>query len=265
MRTDEHQSSEIRDRNSVQSVERAIHVLAAIARSARPLSPAEIASSVGLSRTAAYRLLRALEKTGAVTRLRDGRHEVGYLLRGLGAGEQHAKLRLIAAGTMLALRGECGDETVGLYVPISAAEFICIETIPARHPIHHVERLYRPIPIARGATSLVLLADALHRHGAPVVRAYLGGLPEPVRPNSIEHQLRRAAEVAGHGYATSAEDRTPDSASVSVPILEPDGQLVGALTVSTLVSRFDADSASTWATAMRSAAQAISAQLVETR
>jgi DNA-binding IclR family transcriptional regulator len=240
---DRGQSPEVlRDRNSVQSVERALDVLSTLGRAGCPVSPADLAVQCGLSQTGIYRLLRALEKGRAVQRTADGEFAVGALVFELSSRNDFLGwLRTQAAPVMLQVRQAFDGETVGLYVSSNAAEFHCIESMPSLMPIRHVEPLFEPVPIARGGTSLVMLANLLALHGAEYVVHFLRALPKAVALESVSDQLRRVEGVAADGFAVSEGQRVPGVVSISAPIGSLEQPIVGALTVSGPASRCSID------------------------
>lgn len=222
-----------RDRNSVASVEKALVIWRALGRSPAPLSVRDVADTVGVSHTSCYRIMRALEKSGAVARAEDSRFTIGHLAYELAAGnEPHQRMRAAAGGPMLTIRQQCGGETVGLYVPVNSTEVVCVESLSGWHEIRHTEVLYRPILLGRGATSLVFLADMLTRHGDDAVIHYLAGLPPPALALPVPDLLALVHRVAEVGHALSQGTRIPGLAALSVPVYGQLDRTVAAVTLS---------------------------------
>ena len=261
MRTD----IEPRDRNSVQSVEKAIGLLRLLGAAGRPLPPAELAHRAGLSRTTVHRLLRALEKGGAVARPSGtADYALGYLAHELASvTDHHSRLRATAAAPMLDLRRRCGGETVGLYVPVSSAEFMCIDMLPGLHGMRHVETLYRPIAMALGATSSIFLAAAVQRHGWDMVRAMLTepSSTEPVEGYDV--MVRLVQMSLEQGYAASTGLRIAGLGAISAPILGQFGQALAAVTVSGLAERFRGPDVEQWIRALRETTAEIARRLAD--
>ncbi|MHB9150879.1 MAG: IclR family transcriptional regulator [Thermoleophilia bacterium] len=254
------QSADKRDRNSVQSVEKALSLLCELGNMNQPASPAQLAEACNLSSTASYRLLRALEKGRAVERLPTGKYVLGFLPHELATSfDRHAWLKAAAILPLLRVRGLCNGETVGLYVRINFGQFTCIEYVPGLHPIQHEERLYRPIDIARGGSSLVFLADTWSRYPQGVLESYLSGLPEGIRPDSYPKKLEQIIETKVNGYAVSCGNRIPGVGGLAVPVLGRFGQLLAVLILSAPANRLN-ESATTWLSwlpHMKAAAEAI--------
>lgn len=247
-----------RDRNSVRSVENAMDVLRTLGSSDVPLSPADIAARTGLTRTQVHRLIRALEKKSAVARdAGTATYVLGHLTQALaGANDHHRLWRVLAAAPMHALRGHTG-ETVSLYVPVNAAEFMCIEMLPAAHGVRHVETLYQPIPMSLGATSTVFLAATVRRHGWDILPAMLVGRLDPDR---FEAMIRLVQHFAEHGYAYSSSLRIAGLSAISTAVHGPMGRTVAALTVSGVDERFAQSTRAQWITALRETAAELERQ-----
>ena len=246
-----------RDRNSIRSVENAMDVLRALGSSDVPLSPGEIAAQTGLSRTQVHRLIRALEKKSAVARdAGTATYALGHLTQALaGANDHHRRWRVLAAAPMHELRARCG-ETISLYVPVNAAEFMCIEMLPAMHGVRHVETLYQPIQMSLGATSTVFLAATVQRHGWDVLPAMLVGRLDPDR---FQAMVRLVQQFTEQEYAYSSGLRIAGLSAISTAVHGPMGRTVAALTVSGVDERFTSADRAEWIAALRTAAIALEA------
>jgi DNA-binding IclR family transcriptional regulator len=215
-------------------VEKAARLLRLLAESPAGVAPAALARELRFSRAATHRLLRALEKSGFVRHDADSDAFVlGYRLIEMVASHpgQHLELRRRAAGAMLALRHATG-ESVSLYALVSGAEFVCLETIPGIHEIRRHESPGHVVPLARGATSMALLAARLKREGAASLRAYLEGLEAPERPGDVDTYCARLGAVAESGFAYTVGERIEGAASISAAIEDGNGLATAALTVS---------------------------------
>ena len=107
------------------------------------------------------------------------------------------------------------QETASFYVRDGDRRVCLLRHNSPRSARHHLEE-GASHPLDRGAAGMVLQAFAGKR----------GRIP---------------AEVRRQGWAVSLGDRDPDLAAVAVPLLNAGGTMLGALTVSGLLSRFAAD------------------------
>ena len=249
-----------RDPNSSQTVEKAIQILRAIGSTEGPLSVGAVAQETGFSPTAVRRIVRALEKAGAVSRP-DGVHlQIGWMIRGLSTGaEWHDLLKHVAAPTMMGLRRGCGGETVGLYVAINSTEFICIEALSGLHDLIHVERKYRPIPMDKGATSRIFLVQRLRRYGEAALLDFLVELGEGTQAPSIVRDVKRAAR---QGYAQSKSTRFAGMTGISAPIETARGEPIAAITISGASERFRPKELPQWIEQCKGAASHIQSRFL---
>src|SRR5699024_5868215 len=136
------------------TVDNAFAVLRHLSNQSEPISPGQLGAQLGLSPGSLYRLLNSLENASAIRRLEGGRIALGDLAVELAASmDYNPRLREAALPSMRKLRDEFKNGSVGLYMRLSAAEMTCITAIEGPVDFYR-ERLYRTIPIARGAVSL---------------------------------------------------------------------------------------------------------------
>jgi IclR family KDG regulon transcriptional repressor len=225
---------------SVQSVERAGALLQAIAAGDQVgQSGAALAAVTGISKPAAYRILRALERIGFVAHNDvDGRFSIGIGAREVANGPSwNGVLRRAALGEMQHLRALTA-ETVSLYVPRSAFDIVCVETLASTLSIRYEDGIGRRVSIALGATGTVLLADLARVEGIAAVRTLLDGLDSAEMPqggiSAVLDRLPQATEV----YCSTIGERVPGSAAISAPIRRGERRAVAALTISGPVQRF---------------------------
>lgn len=251
-----------RDRNSVASVEKAMLLVATIARAGRPMTPAELADASGLSLTAVYRLLRALAKSKAVERLPRGSYVLGYLAQELGTAiDTRGRIKQAAASAMVDLRDGCGGETVGLYTRLNLGQFTCIETLPGYARYRYLEHLDRPIPIACGGTSLVLLADTWTHYGPDFVGRYLRSVRRAVPRLSPTEQIERIEKVHDQRYAVSHGTRLPGMSAIAAPVEDEIGQIVAIITLSAPTVRLNSLAIGAWRPKVTAAAREVAARL----
>lgn len=178
------------------------------------LSLAALAERTGLYKSTILRLAASLERFGYLRRTEAGTFRLGPSLwrlgslyrRGFDLGEQiRPELRRLVEAT---------QETASFYVR-EGEERICLYRINSPRPIrHHLEEGAR-LPLARGAAGRVLLA-------------FTG------EPGEWAARTRR------DGFYVSLGERDPEVGAAAVPVLDPAGELHGALAVSALITRFDA-------------------------
>ena len=109
-------------------------------------------------------------------------------------------------------------------------EVLFVERLGAPGAAVNYTRIAGRMPLHAASSGLVLLA-----HGPAELQDRVLGEPLKVftdRTICTERQLRTAlAEVRGHGYILCAGHIYPDTAGVAVPIRDPSGRVLAALSV----------------------------------
>jgi DNA-binding IclR family transcriptional regulator len=204
-------------------LDKGLAVLQAVRHAPRNLS--ELHAATGLPRATAHRLAVALEVHGLLRRDDEGRFELGLELAALGR-EAAARypLAVIARPMLTALRDDTG-ESVQLFVREGDARR-CVASLQSPHALRWI--------VAEGAVLT------------------LGS-------GSAGHVL--ADEAPRAGWVQSVEEREPGVASVSAPILGPDGSVVAAVSVSGPIERMTRQPGKRFGAAVAAAARAITAAL----
>lgn len=197
----------------VEAVERAFKILDCFDADSPALTLAELARRTDLYKSTILRLAVSLERFGYVVREESGRFRLGPNVWRLGAAY---RLSFDFARVMrpeLKVLSDITNETASYYVREGAVRICLFRSEPSR-AIRHAITEGASMPLERGASGRVLLAfSGAEGEGDPEIRAA--------------------------GYAISLGERDPEVAAVSLPVVAKSGQLLGALSVSGLISRFD--------------------------
>ncbi len=222
-------------REGVDAVERALAILAAFSEQAQELSLAELARRTGLYKSTILRLAASLEHTRFLTRGSDGTCRLGPELWRLGSLYRRSfDLGEYVRPTLRALV-EATQETASFYIR-DGDQRICLYRLNSpRSARHHLDEGVR-LPLGRGAAGRVLLAFT-------------------ERGDSSLQAIRDAGLVVSRG------ERDPEVAAVSAPVIDSAGHLRGALSLSTLMSRFDEAAERKLVEAIAPAAKQLAARL----
>jgi IclR family acetate operon transcriptional repressor len=213
-----------------QAVGRAVALLKAFRPESPELRLQDLCSRVGLNKTTAYRLLKALEGEGLVERApggdawRLGPEIVALGSRALGGVDlraaAHEEIRALAAETR---------ETVTLEV-LAGAETLILDEAMGSHVIGTIPSVGTRWPAHATSTGKALLAEL-----SPEGRTAL--LPKPLaRPTArtigdrsvLERELQR---VVARGWATSLEELEPGFVAVAAVVRSAGAKPVGAISV----------------------------------
>ena len=197
-------------------VDKSVAILASVALAPRAL--ADLVTATALPRATAHRLAVALETHRMLARDADGRFVLGPRL-----GELAAALPdpvVAAAGPVLAwVRDECG-ESAQLYRR-DGAERVCVAAAERAHGLRTTVPLGTRLPLTAGSGAQVLCAWS-----------------DPASLAGLETFSERSlGEVRRRGWAQSIGQREAGVASVSAPVLSPEGELLAAVSVSGPIER----------------------------
>jgi DNA-binding IclR family transcriptional regulator len=203
-------------------VDRVASILAAL--EAGPATLASLMGSTGLPRATAHRLAVALGRHGLVGRDDEGRFVPGVALIGLGhAAAEALPLRTLARPLLELLRDETG-ESVQLFVAEDGWRR-CVLSLPSPHALRWIVAEGSLLPLDRGSAGRLLLSGARD------------------------------------GWVESMEEREPGVASVSAPVLGPDGRVAAAVSVSGPIERLSRAPGARFGAATTAAGQAITEAL----
>lgn len=224
-------------------LDKAVQVLRAT--TASPTGLAELCAVTGLPRATAHRLAVGLEVHGLLARDDSGRWRPGPLLAVLAAGSPD--LLVVAANEVLpALRDRTG-ESVQLYRRDGLSR-ICIAVAEPAAGLRDTVPLGSRLPMTAGSGAKVLTAWA----EPATARAIL---PEATFTERVLTDVRRK------GWAQSVAERETGVASVSVPVRDPAGEVIAAVSVSGPVERIGRRPGERWAADLLDASAALTARL----
>jgi DNA-binding IclR family transcriptional regulator len=248
--------------SGVQSIDRAVRVLAAFTPERPIAGVSDIARLTGMSRSTVHRLLTALAAHGLVQQLAESpTYSLGpRLLSFAETARGHLTLDRQAEPIMTWLRDESG-ETVGLHV---------LDATPARRTVAQVEstqalrRTYTdigaPRPVHQGAPGKVLLAYADEALRQKVLRSKLIAADgETVVPAAT---MRAELEgIRERGWAMSLQERVVGVVALAVPVYDHTGRVIAALSISIPAARAGRAELEALAPVAMSAARTLSARL----
>jgi DNA-binding IclR family transcriptional regulator len=200
----------------VQSVQRAVGLLKAIAESLVPPTAAELAERCSLNRTTAWRILQTLEDEGVLDRdPQTNRYSTGYELTRFAANADESLLR-VARPHLVELSGQTG-ETVSLAVP-RGLELVYVEQIQAPH-VMAADWLGRAVPLHGTSTGKALLAWLSASELDDVLSEPLASFTEATitDPAGLRAELD---DVRRLGYAASRGELEASLWGVSAAVLD---------------------------------------------
>ena len=197
-------------------------VLLEIVADEGPISFAALVEATGLTRPTVHRLVRALEDHGLLGRDTRGAVRLGGRLVGWGArAARSLGLAQVAGPVLDSLLAQTG-ESAQLYVR-DGDRRVCVASAERTSGLRDTVPLGASLPLTAGSGGAVLLAWAADADRFPTVSA------------------ARLAAVRDQGWAASVGEREPGVASVSAPVRDGSGAVLGAVSVSGPVDRLGRD------------------------
>ncbi|MCF2531540.1 IclR family transcriptional regulator [Yinghuangia soli] len=224
---------------SIASVERAMDVLLLFGRSGQPdLGVTEIGNELGLTKAAVHRILTALRSRRLISAdPTTRRYALGPAAVALGrAYLARTDLRLLAAPELRALSAESG-ETATLSVRRGDTRLYVDQVVPPQDLRIDVA-LGTPYPMHAGASSKVMLAFLADEEiEVFLTQRNLEALTDRTITNTAKLR-KEIAQIRKRGYATSQGERQEGAAAIAAPVLDYDGFMIAALSVTGPQSRF---------------------------
>ncbi|HEY3264193.1 MAG TPA: IclR family transcriptional regulator [Actinomycetota bacterium] len=225
-------------------LDRSVEILRAVDDGARTL--AQLVAATGLTRTTAFRLVKALEAHGLLRAEGGDGYRLGPLLRRLGVrAAADAPLAGVAHPVLERLTLTTGESSQ-LYVRAGDVR-VCVASVESPNELRTIVAVGAELPLARGSAGKVLLAFSPQRDRD----RFRGQAADPERFD------RELAIVRRRGWAQSAEEREPGVGSVSAPVFGAEGDVAAAVSVSGPVARLRGNLGRRYAAAVVAAARDI--------
>lgn len=214
----------------VQSVDRAVTILEALAESPEELGITQLGHRLGVHKATASRLVSTLAEHGLVERTPGSdKYRLGFgLVRLASAVASGLELVRQARPSLERLAEETG-ETVNL-AALDGDQVVNIDQITAAHLIVNVNWVGKRTPLHCTSNGKVLLA-----HLPEPERLHLLARPlERLTPNTIvdaEALRRELDEVRARGYAHTLEELEVGLNAVAAPVRAAGGSVVAAVSV----------------------------------
>lgn len=240
---------------------KAVQMLRVLADSDRPLGPTEVARLTGIDRSTAHRILSTLATEQIVARVdSNGTYQLGSGLAALGlVAANRLDLRHVARPHLEALHARCG-ETVNLGL-LDKDSILYIDMIESSHGLRMAASIG-----TRDSLVVTALGKAMLARMPVGQRTFLiEHLPLVHRtPYSIQSraELSAAVETARvQGYALDNQETEVGACCVGAAITGPEGNVIGAVSASIPLIRFEPERRDEIVDAVVETARAISLDL----
>lgn len=241
----------------VQSVDRALDVIEALANRPVPLGVSEIARVTGLPQGTVHRLLLALQARGYVRRDAERKYAIGAAA--IRFSEAAHQALVTASRPYLARVVELCGETSNLAV-LEDTQVVYVAQSPSPHMLRTFDEVGRRVPVHSTAVGKVLLT------GMPNARVLellsRAGMPSRTA-HTITDPTRLVSELEGvreRGYAVDDQEQEQGVRCVAVPVHDHDGVVAG-ISVSGPAERFSRHDAEALSRPLARVADAFAAEV----
>jgi DNA-binding IclR family transcriptional regulator len=207
-------------------LDRSVAILEAVERGARSFT--DIREATGYPRSTTHRLIASLEEHGFLTSIGPHGYTFGpRLLRFGTTAMRDLPLRDLARPALVRL-AEASGESAQLYV-LAGDRRICVDAVDSTNELRTIVAPGAVLPLMTGSGGTILLAFC----SEPDLEWILRHAGERTPPEPLpERLMHRIATARRRGWSHSIGEREEGVASVSAPVLNGDGGLVGAVSVS---------------------------------
>jgi IclR family transcriptional regulator, KDG regulon repressor len=249
----------------LQTLNRAIAILDCFTQENTELGVREIARLVDLSSSATGRLLAAMKESGILSQ---DPHTRAYSMGArvlTWAGVYNATLD-VRNRSLPAIQElhHATRETISLYV-LEGDERLCIERLESPQTVRIVTRVGKRLPLYAGSAGKVMLAYLPARRQ----EAYIESVSlDPLTPKTItdpDTLRQELARIREQGCAISYGEWIEDAAGVAAPILNQDGEIIAAVSISGPILRFNQENVVRYCDEVRQVAAEISMNMGYTR
>jgi DNA-binding IclR family transcriptional regulator len=215
-------------RSGAQAVERALGVLRCV-EADDSVGITELAQRTGLTVSTAHRLARTLTEAGLLIQdRRSERYQLGPALVVLGRKAEQ-RLGYRQALPLLEELAEATGESINLGIR-AGNEVRVVLDVESRQPLRFAQAPGSRVPMHVSAMGKCLLA------GSGDIDDQINGLGDLVqathRTITDRDQLHAELElVRERGWALNDEDRNPGVRAIAAPVSQPDGSVVGAVSI----------------------------------
>jgi DNA-binding IclR family transcriptional regulator len=249
--------------DGAQSVRRAIAVLRLVAAGQdQGVRLTDVATLAGLTLPTTRRLLKVLmDETAVEQDPATRRYRIGNEITLLGlARTGGVSIRAIAEPYLAGLAADAGD-TVFLSVR-HGRESVCIGRYLGSHPIQVLSiQVGARRPLGASVSGIMLLAGMPETEAAAITRANQKRLEGVGR--SVKSVLAEVAAARRNGCVYAPRGVMTGTSAVAVPVLDPSGQVVAAISIATLADRLPRERVRSLVEAMRSNVERVTARLVQ--
>lgn len=223
---------------SIQSLDRGLVILEAVAKSSEPVPLGELTDLLGVDRSSAFRLANTLKRRGFLAISSRGKDYIlGPSVWRLSRQYNWSNMLITVSHELLKKLASKTNETTHLAVR-EGKQALFIDHATVNHTIAVAGQTGESVPLYCTAHGKALLAD----FGAAELKAIFGPKRLPVHTprtiSAIDDLADECVDIKRKGFATDEAEYQEGIRCVAAPIRDKDGAIVGSIGVSAPMTRF---------------------------
>ncbi|PZE21027.1 IclR family transcriptional regulator [Paenibacillus xerothermodurans] len=223
----------------IQSLDRALNILNLFDEHTTELKITEISARIGLHKSTVHSLLKTLQMHGYVDQdAESGKYRLGLTL--LEKGQlllQGMDIRAQARKHLMALSAQTGQTTH--LVILDGTDGVYIDKVEGMKAAIRYSRIGRRVPLHSSASGKILAAFRRPEEAELLLQGYQYVQQTPHTLPDKHSFVRELAKVREQGYAVDDQENEPGVRCAAAPIFNHAGEVVAAMSVSTMLSGVD--------------------------
>lgn len=223
----------------IQSVDRALRMLDLFDEYENEIKITDISIRMGLHKSTVHSLLKTLQIHGYIDQNpENGKYKLGMKLFERGNFVIHGlDIRKVAKTHLVDLSTKTGQTThLGI---LNGKEGIYIEKVQGTKAVILYSRIGRRIPIHCSAIGKSLVAFKSKEELRTLLQDYIYNVQTPNTIKNEDDFLVELEQVCNRGYAIDNQENEPGVRCRAVPLHDHTGQVIAAVSMSTLVTQVD--------------------------
>ncbi len=246
---------EEREKSSMRSLERALHILAVLEEGGGGMSITELGRASQLSKATVLRILSVLEKYQFAEK-RHGRYRLGAAVLPLAHEYVLGNELTRAALPVLQELAQISKNTASLFVRIGFRR-IAVQRVEGIHPLRFALPIGQRLPLHLGAAGKVLTAGMSTEELKQILDELEGMTVARGERFNRRALLTDIDRTRSQGYYVSLGERMEGTFGVSAPVVDADKQTIAAVTVSGSVDKLTSKGIEGLIIEVRDAARAV--------
>lgn len=223
----------------IQSVDRALRILDLFDENENEIKITDISNRMGLHKSTVHSLLKTLHMRGYIDQNpENGKYKLGMKLFERGNMVIHGlDIRKIAKTHLVDLSTKTGQTThLGI---LNGKEGVYIDKVEGPKAVILYSRIGRRIPIHCSAIGKCLVAFKDKEELRKLLQGYVYDVQTSKTITNEEDFLIELELIGKRGYAMDNQENEPGVCCIAVPIHDHTGQVIAAVSMSTLVTQVD--------------------------